>query len=120
MAISGAEDDPLASISGANSGSGDECFPDDGGNETDCTSVCDDDVGKDGLTDVLEGDHSWLLRGLADALKDDGDWLRNEEEYPPEHYIEEEANLDPSRLRQRRYSPRTQEKLDWVKEHWEQ
>ncbi|OJD10005.1 hypothetical protein ACJ73_09982, partial [Blastomyces percursus] len=118
MAISGAEDDPL--ISGVDSGLGDECFSDDGGHETDCTSVCDDDVGKDGLTNALDDKHSWLLKGLADALKDDGDWLCNEEEHLPEHYLEEEANLDPSSLRQRRYSPRTQEKLDWVKEHWEQ
>ncbi|EER29788.1 hypothetical protein CPC735_000440 [Coccidioides posadasii C735 delta SOWgp] len=119
MAISGAEDNSLASISGVDSGLGDKCFLDDGGNETDCTSVCNDDVGKDGLTNVLDDKHSWLLKGLADALKDDGDWLCNEEEHPPEHYLEEEANLDPSSLQQQQYSPRTQEKLDWVKEHWE-
>jgi hypothetical protein len=51
---------------------------------------------------------------------DDGDWLQNgEEESPPEHYLAKEANLDPSTLRQRRYSPKTQERLDYVREHWE-
>ncbi|KMP08272.1 hypothetical protein CISG_09751 [Coccidioides immitis RMSCC 3703] len=96
MAISGAEDDPLASISCADVSVDDECFSDDGGNETDCTSVCDE--GKDGLPDVLEGDCFWLLRDLADALKDDGDWLCNKEEHLPEHYLEEEDNLNPSCL----------------------
>ncbi|EFW18029.1 hypothetical protein D8B26_004671 [Coccidioides posadasii str. Silveira] len=57
--------------------------------------------------------------GLDDKLEDIGACLLNEEEHPPEHYLEEEANLDPSRLRRRRYSPRAREKLDWVKEHWE-
>ncbi|EFW20080.1 hypothetical protein D8B26_003467 [Coccidioides posadasii str. Silveira] len=68
MTISGAEDDPLASISGADVGLDDKSFSDNGGNETDCTSICDE--GKDGLPDVLEGDCSWLLRDLGDALKD--------------------------------------------------
>ncbi|KAL1954717.1 hypothetical protein VTO42DRAFT_770 [Malbranchea cinnamomea] len=119
MAISGAEDHSLASAFSTDRSSGDECFSDDGGNDTDCISVCDDDdVGNGLAADVLEGDRSWLLRGLADALKDDDAWLN--EEHPPEYYLEEEANLNPSCLRQLRYSPRTQEKLDWVREHWEQ
>ena len=37
---------------------------------------------------------------------------------PPEHYLAEAASLDVKRLRQRRYSPKTQERLDWVKDHW--
>jgi hypothetical protein len=106
------DDDPLASRSDAERDSGDACFSDDEGNETDCSSVSSDDL------------HAKLCEmyadGSLDELEDVGAWLLNEEEHPPEHYLAEEANLDPSCLRQRRYSPRTQEKLDWVKEHWEQ
>ncbi|EFW15378.1 hypothetical protein D8B26_008065 [Coccidioides posadasii str. Silveira] len=62
MTISEAKDDPLALISGADSGSGDKCFSDDGVSETDCTSV------------YYNGDDD-----------DDSDWLRNEKERLPEH-----------------------------------
>jgi hypothetical protein len=37
---------------------------------------------------------------------------------PPEYYLAEAANLNVKRLRQRRYSPKTQDRLDWVKDHW--
>jgi hypothetical protein len=36
---------------------------------------------------------------------------------PPEHYLEIGENLDVGRLRQERYSPKTQKQLDRVKEH---
>jgi len=45
-------------------------------------------------------------------------WLSDDEEQrPPEYYLIGALNLDVTRLRQRRYSPKTQERLDWVKEH---
>ncbi|KAH6671924.1 hypothetical protein B0J14DRAFT_594733 [Halenospora varia] len=36
------------------------------------------------------------------------------------HYLAAEANLDVQRLRQKRYSPKTQRRLDWVKDHHDQ
>ncbi|EAS37012.3 uncharacterized protein CIMG_12693 [Coccidioides immitis RS] len=59
MAISEVKNDSLALISGVNSGLDDECFSDNGGNETDCISVYNDNVGKNGLTDVLNDKDSW-------------------------------------------------------------
>ncbi|PGG96108.1 hypothetical protein AJ80_09871 [Polytolypa hystricis UAMH7299] len=38
---------------------------------------------------------------------------------PPEHYAAEEANLDPSKLRKRRYKPATSYGIDRVRDHWE-
>jgi hypothetical protein len=40
------------------------------------------------------------VKDRLDEVEDVGTWLINEEEHPPEHYLAEEANLDPSRLRQ--------------------
>jgi len=58
---------------------------------------------------------------LAEENSDDGnDLYDNEVRYPPEHYRAKAANLDVQRLRQRRYSPKTQAQLDRVKEHDEQ
>lgn len=54
----------------------------------------------------------------SDDSTDDDEWLFDDEErHPPEHYLSEAATLDVTRLRQRRYSPRTQGRLDWVREH---
>jgi hypothetical protein len=54
----------------------------------------------------------------SDDSSDDEEWLFDDEErHPPEHYLSEAATLDVTRLRQRRYSPRTQGRLDWVREH---
>ncbi|KAI2449664.1 hypothetical protein LOY86_005665 [Ophidiomyces ophidiicola] len=80
MAISGAENDPLALISDVDSGLDDEYFSDDEGHETDYISVCDDDVDKD------------------DLINNDDDWLCNEKEHSSEHYLEEKVNLNPSSL----------------------
>jgi hypothetical protein len=97
MAVLDWEDDPLASRSDTESNAA-GCFSDDEGNETDCLSISDDDL------------HSKLyelhIDGSLDELEDVGAWLLNEEEYPPEYYLAEEANLDPLCFRQRRYSPR--------------
>ncbi|KAI1913309.1 hypothetical protein LOZ12_002725 [Ophidiomyces ophidiicola] len=82
MAISGAENDPLALISDVDSGLDDEYFSDDEGHETDYISVCDDDVDKD------------------DLINNDDDWLCNEKEHSSEHYLEEKVNLNPSSLQQ--------------------
>ncbi|OQD78924.1 hypothetical protein PENANT_c071G10263 [Penicillium antarcticum] len=42
-----------------------------------------------------------------------------EKQLPPEHYLQEAECLDVSLLRQKRYSPRTQEKLDETREYWD-
>lgn len=117
LVISGGEDDPRAPDSDRDNDSAEECFSVADNNETDCSSVPGDDAG-DSLDSVPDDK---IYDNPNDALDDAGAWLMNQdEEKPPEYYLAEEANLDPSRLRQRRYSPRTQEKLDWVKEHWGQ
>lgn len=51
-----------------------------------------------------------------DSILDDEEW----QELPAEHYLQEAECLDVSRLRQKRYSPRTQEKLDETREYWNQ
>ena len=42
-----------------------------------------------------------------------------EQELPAEYYLQEAECLDVSRLRQRRYSPRTQDKLDETRKYWD-
>ena len=51
---------------------------------------------------------------------DDDDLFDGEVRHPPEYYIAASANLDVGRLRQKRYSPKTQARLDVVKEHHDQ
>jgi len=48
---------------------------------------------------------------------DDDDLFEGEVRHPPEYYIAQSDNLDVRRLRQKRYSPKTQDRLNWVKEH---
>jgi hypothetical protein len=69
-------------------------------------------------TDSTTDDGTDSLFEESDDSTDDEEWLFDDEErHPPEHYLNAAANLDVARLRQKRYSPRTQERLDWVKEH---
>ncbi|KAI2735701.1 hypothetical protein DTO013E5_8636 [Penicillium roqueforti] len=42
-----------------------------------------------------------------------------EEQLPPEYYLQEAESLDVSQLRQKRYSPKTQEKLDETQDFWD-
>jgi hypothetical protein len=59
-----------------------------------------------------------LLDEVDDNTDDDDDDLFDGEvRHPPEYYIAKSNNLDVGRLRQKRYSPKTQDALDWVKEH---
>ena len=64
------------------------------------------------------------LDSLFDGIDDDTDdesWLFDDEvQHPPEHYLAEAEELDVQRLRQRRYSPKTQVQLDRVKLQWDQ
>lgn len=60
-----------------------------------------------------------VLPDESDSDTDDEAWLFDDVcRRPPEHYLAEAVSLDVKRLRQRRYSPNTQERLDWVKDHW--
>jgi hypothetical protein len=62
---------------------------------------------------------------LESALEDvnnntddhEDDLFDGEVRHPPEHYLAASANLDVGRLRQKRYSPKTQGRLDWVKDY---
>jgi hypothetical protein len=75
---------------------------DESGSTTDTTIDSDDfsDDSSDGDTD----DEAWLFDEVEGRLV--------------EYYLNESANLDVARLRQKRYRPRIQGRLDWVKEHW--
>ena len=42
-----------------------------------------------------------------------------EEQLPPEYYLQEAESLDVSQLRQKRYSPKTQERLDETQDFWD-
>ncbi|KAJ5111736.1 hypothetical protein NUU61_001366 [Penicillium alfredii] len=56
----------------------------------------------------------------SDDESDDDSILGDEEEQPtPEYYLQEAENLDVSQLRQQRYSPRTQNKLDETRDYWD-
>ncbi|KAL5312965.1 hypothetical protein ACEPPN_019391 [Leptodophora sp. 'Broadleaf-Isolate-01'] len=87
----------------------------------------DDESTSDSDTDSLfddeadSGTDTDLDSLLAEEDSDDDDDLFDDEvRHPPEHYRANAANLDVQRLRQRRYSPKTQAQLDRVKEHHEQ
>jgi hypothetical protein len=73
-------------------------------NEADTTSDTD-------LDSALEIDSN---------IDDDDDLFNDEVRHPPEYYLPAAANLDVGRLRQKRYSPKTQSRLDWVKDHHDQ
>ena len=45
--------------------------------------------------------------------------FEEERELPAEYYLPEAEYLDVSRLQQKRYSPRTQDKLDETQEYWD-
>ncbi|OGE48455.1 hypothetical protein PENARI_c028G03021 [Penicillium arizonense] len=51
--------------------------------------------------------------------EDDFPMEDEEKQLPPEHYLQEAECLDVSQLRQKRYSPRTQDKLDETRDYWD-
>jgi hypothetical protein len=97
----------------------DEDFPStddesDGTTDDETDSLFDETDGETDDTDDTE-----ILSNESDSDTDDEAWLSDDEgPQPPEYYLAEAASLDVKRLRQRRYSPKTQERLDWVKDHW--
>jgi hypothetical protein len=88
--------------------------------ESDCTTVVNSGTFPDDETDSTTDVDSDIFSDRSDHDTDDEASLFDEEElHPPEHYLVESASLDVLRLRQRRYSPKTQGRFDWVKEHWD-
>jgi hypothetical protein len=74
------------------------------------------DESGDGTDDTSDTE---ILSNKSDGDTDGEAWLSDDEEQRPlEYYLAEASNLDVKRLRQRRYSPKTQDRLDWVKDHW--
>ncbi|KAJ6103770.1 hypothetical protein N7486_003992 [Penicillium sp. IBT 16267x] len=53
-----------------------------------------------------------------DESEDDLALDDEEEQLSPEHYLREAESLDVSKLRQKRYSPKTQERLDETQDYW--
>jgi hypothetical protein len=88
--------------------------------ESDSTTVVNSDTFSDDESDSTTGVDSVTFSNNGDDDTDDeASLFGDEEQRPPEYYLAESAGLDVSRLRQQRYSPKTQERLDWVKEHWD-
>ena len=52
------------------------------------------------------------LKEVDDNANDDNDLFDGKIQQPPEYYLAAAANLDVGRLRQKRYSPKTQSCLD--------
>jgi hypothetical protein len=61
-----------------------------------------------------------LLEEVDNNPDDDDDLFNDEIQHPPEYYIAKSNNLDVGRLRQKHYSLKTQDRPNWVKEHYEQ
>ena len=91
--------------------------------ESDSTTDSDLDSLFDGSDDEADAasdtDLESLLEEVDSNTDDDDDLFDDEVRYPPEYYLAASANLDVGRLRQKRYSPKTQDRLDWVKDHHE-
>jgi hypothetical protein len=86
--------------------------------DSDTDSLFDDN---DDETDTASETDLHSSPEQADSNTDvDDDLLEGEVRHPPEYYLAAAANLDVGRLRQKRYSPKTQERLDWVKDHHDQ
>jgi hypothetical protein len=82
--------------------------------DDDTESLFDESDDNTGDTDDTE-----ILSNESGSDTDDEACLSDDEgPHPPEYYLAEAASLDVKRLRQRRYSLKTQERLDWVKDHW--
>ncbi|KAL4950839.1 hypothetical protein BDW69DRAFT_186978 [Aspergillus filifer] len=91
---------------------------DDSGSSTDLPDVFSDDVTSESSDSATEPDSD---DDDADDHSDDDSILDNEEEreLPASHYLQEAERLNVSQLRQRRYSPRTQAKLDETRDYWD-
>jgi hypothetical protein len=71
------------------------------------TNSSDDDE-----TDITSNPDTDSPSEIDDDTDDDASLFDDEARHPPEHYLTEAANLDVQRLRQQRYDPKTQDRLD--------
>jgi hypothetical protein len=55
----------------------------------------------------------------SEAEDESEDESEVEEELSPEYFLKEAEFLDVSQLRQKRYSPKTEERLDETRDYWE-
>jgi hypothetical protein len=87
--------------------------------ETDSTA----DPETDSLFDSCDDKTSATINSNKTIVVDESDsdsdasLFEDEVRHPPEYYLTAAAKVDVRRLRSRRYSPKTQDRLDWVKEH---
>ncbi|KAB8069060.1 hypothetical protein BDV29DRAFT_183512 [Aspergillus leporis] len=91
---------------------------DDSGTSTDLPDVFSDDATDDFSASASEPDSG---DDNSDDSDDDSilDDEEEERELPALHYLQEAECLDVSQLRQKRYSPRTQAKLDETRDYWD-
>jgi len=90
-------------------------------NESDSTSDFDTDSlfdSSDNETDTASNtDLDSPLEEVNSNTDNNDDLFDDEARHPPEYYLAASANLNVGRLRQKRYSPKTQGRFDWVKDH---
>ncbi|EGC45157.1 conserved hypothetical protein [Histoplasma capsulatum var. duboisii H88] len=79
---------------------------------SDCDDTSESDVFTDGGPDSDTDDTDLDTDDEAEQL------LREHKLPPPEHYLQEEANVDVSHLRQRRYKPGTIKGTDRARDYW--
>ena len=79
--------------------------------DSDPDNLCDSSEDEaDTASDTGSESH---LEEIDNSIDNDDDDLSDSEvRHPPEYYIAASANLDVGRLRQKRYSPKTQDRLD--------
>lgn len=91
--------------------------------DEDVDSISDSDLGSrfessdDEVDARSDTDSEDSLQRIGHNIDDDDELFEGEVRHPPSHYLTAAANLDVARLRQKRYSPRTQVQLDRVKQH---
>jgi hypothetical protein len=89
--------------------------------ETDSTADSDTaslfDSNDDDETDITSNSDTDSPSEIDDDTDDDASLFDDEVRHPPEHYLTAAANLDVQRLRQQRFSKKTQKRLEVVKEH---
>jgi hypothetical protein len=89
--------------------------------ETDSTADADTDSlfdsSDDDETDITSNSDTDSPSEIDDDTDDDASLFDDEVQHPPEHYLTAAASLDVQRLRQQRFSDKTRDRLDVVKEH---
>lgn len=81
------------------------------------------DVFSDGAADDISESATELDSSGDDSDDSDDDSILDDDEEGQElsalHYLQEAESLDVSQLRQKRYSPKTQARLDDTRDYWD-